>query len=118
MMQSLLSSHAEGEGGKSLLAQSFPVDSPQGLERTACSSRVAWQATKGQKMCKDTVTNQDWASWGGAATKGALVEFGMDLDGLCIHLRLRTGNVYLILEDNSSPANRHEGLVLGPGARL
>jgi hypothetical protein len=118
MIQSLLSSHAEGEGGKSLLAHSFPVDSPPELERTASSSRIAWQATKGDTLCKDIYTHQDWATWGGAATEGALVRFPMDRDGLCIHLRLRTGKIYLILEDNSSPAKRYEGLLLGPGDRL
>lgn len=117
-VQALLSSHAEGEAGKSLLAHYFPIDSFPDLERTASSSRIAWNATKGGKLCKDIFTHQDWARWGGAATMGALVEFPMDQDGLCIHLKLRTGKVYLILEDNSSSVKRYEGLVLGPGDRL
>jgi hypothetical protein len=117
-MQSLLSSHMEGNDGKSLLAHYFPGDSPRRLESTACSSRIAWQATKGHKLCKDLFTHQEWASWCGAATKGALIKFPMDPDGLCIHMRLRSGKVYAILEDNSPLAKRHEGLVLGPNARL
>ena len=69
MIQSLLNSHLEGDGGKSLLVHSFPYDSPHPPERTASSSWIAWQATKGDKMCKDIFTHQEWAFWGGAATK-------------------------------------------------
>src|ERR1700682_990374 len=98
-MQSLLSSHREGDDGKSLLAHYFPGDSPCRLESTACSSRIAWQATKGHELCKDFYTHQGWASWCGAATKGALITLPMDPDGLCLHLRLRSGTLFVILED-------------------
>lgn len=117
-MDSLLISHEKGDGGKSLLSNSFPVDSPYKLESTVSSSRTAWQATKGDPLCKDIFTHQGWASWGGAATKGSLVKFPMDADGLCVHLRLRTGELYVILEDNGPGATRYEGLVVGPNARL
>lgn len=117
-MQSLLSSHMEEDGGKSLFAHYFPGDSPHRLESTASSSRIAWQATKGHQLCKDLFTHQGWASWCGAATKGALVKLPMDPDGLCIHMRLRSGKLYAILEDNSPLTRRYEGLVLGPNSRL
>lgn len=117
-MRSLLKSHEEGDEGKSLLARYFPGDSTHRLESTACSSRIAWQATKGHELCKDLFTHQNWASWCGAATKGVFMTFPMDPDGLCIHLRLRSGKVYVILEDTSLLARRHEGLVLGPNSRL
>jgi hypothetical protein len=117
-MQSLLHSHKQGNDGKSLLAHYFPGDSPHRLESTACSSRIAWQATKGHELCKDIFTHQGWASWCGAATKGVLITFPMDPDGLCLHLRLRSGKCYVILEDTSPIARRHEGLVLGPNDRL
>jgi hypothetical protein len=114
VMESLLISHEKGNGGKSLLSESFPVDCPHRLESTASSSRIAWQATKGDPLCKDIFTHQGWASWGGAATKGSFVKFPTDPDGLCVHLRLRAGEMYVILEDNG----RYEGLVVGPNARL
>ncbi|KAF8222029.1 hypothetical protein L208DRAFT_1382035 [Tricholoma matsutake] len=117
-MQSLLSSHEEGDDGKSLLAHHFLGDSVCWLESTACSSRIAWQATKGHEMCKDLFTHQNWASWCGAAMKGVLMMFPMDPDGLFLHLRLWSGMGYIILEDTSPLARRHEGLVLGPNARL
>jgi hypothetical protein len=117
-MESLLQSHEELDGGKSLLANSFPVDSPQRLENRASSSRIAWQATKGNTFCKDIFTHQGWASWGGAATKGSLVKFPMDPDGLCVHLRLLTGELYVILEDARQLTRRCEGVVLRPNSRL
>jgi hypothetical protein len=117
-MESLLISHEKGDGGKSLLSNSFPLDSPHRLEGAASSSRIAWQATKGDTMCKDIFTHQGWASWGGAATKGSLVKFPMDVDGLCVHLKILTGELYVVLEENGLGQRRHEGLVVGPNTRL
>jgi hypothetical protein len=119
-MQSLLSSDRKGDGGKTLVALDFPSNLPKDseLESRACSSRISWQATRGWVWCKDVYTHQGWASWSGAATKGASVKFGMDPDGLCIHMRLRSGRVYVVLSENGSPLGKHEGIVLEPNARL
>ena len=92
-MQSLLSSHMEKDGGKSLFAHYFPGDSPHRLGSTASSSQIAWQATKGHQLCKDLFTHQGWASWCGAVTKGAVVKLPLDPDGLCIHMRLQSGKL-------------------------
>jgi hypothetical protein len=117
-MQSLLSSDQHGDGGKSLVAFSFPHDCSQQLESRASSSRVSWHATRGYALCKDVYTHQGWASWAGAATRGVLVNFVMDPDGLCIHMRLRCGQVYAVLSENGSSSGKHEGMVLEPNARL
>ena len=117
-MRSLLSSHMEGDDGKSLLAHSFPIDNSRWLAATACSSRITWQATKSQEFCKDIYTHQDWASWCGAATKAAVMKIPMDPDGLCLHMRLLAGIFYVILEDSSLLAKNHQGVVLGGNDRL
>lgn len=117
-MESLLISHRGGDGGKSLVANSFPIDSLIKLERRVSSTRISWQATKGDALCKDIFTHQGWASWGGAATKGSFVDFPMDPDGLCLHLRVRSGEIYVMLEDNATGERRCEGVVAGPNARL
>jgi hypothetical protein len=117
-MQSLLRSDQNEDAGKSLVAFSFPDDHSQLLDSRASSSRVSWQATRGYALCKDVYTHQGWTSWSGAATKGALVKFARDPDGLCVHMRLRCGRVYAVLSENSSPSEKHEGMVLEPGARL
>ena len=113
----MLKSNLEGDNGKSLVAFSFPDDQSQLLESKVSLSRISWQATKGYSMCKDVYTYQGWASWSGAATKGALVRFTMDPDGLCTQIRLRCGRVYVVLSENGS-SPRHEGMVLGPNARV
>ncbi|KAF8221759.1 hypothetical protein L208DRAFT_1382129 [Tricholoma matsutake] len=109
IMQSLLNSHLKGDDGKSLFAHYLPGDSPHWLENTANSSQLAWKAIKGQSLCKDIFTHQEWASWCGAATSGALVNFPMDPDGLSIHLRLCSGMAYAMLKDDMA---RHEGIVI------
>jgi hypothetical protein len=50
--------------------------------------------------------------------KGALVTFPMDPDGLCIHMRLHSGRMYAMFEDNNPLATGHEGLVIEPNTRL
>lgn len=117
-MWSLLNSHVEGNGRKSLLAHYFPGDSLHQLESIASSSQIAWQATKGQSLCKDLLTHQEWANWCGATTMGALADFPRDPDGLCIHMRLQSGKVYAIFKDTSPLSELHEGLVLEPNTRL
>jgi hypothetical protein len=117
-MQSLLSGDQNGDCGKHLVAFSFSDDRSHQLERTASSSRVSWQATRGFPLCRDIYARQGWASWSGAATSGALVNFTTDPDGLCMHVRLRCGRAYAILGENGSLSGKHEGMVLEPNSRL
>lgn len=114
----MLSSDQNGDGGKRLVAFSFPDDRSHQLERRASSSRISWQATRGFPLCKNVYTDQGSASWSGAATRGVVISFAMDPDGLCVNMRLRCGRVYAVLSENGSPSGKHEGMVLEPNARL
>jgi hypothetical protein len=114
----LLLSDEDGDTGKSLVAFSIRDDRSELLDRRLNSSRVAWQVThcRGLSFCKDMHTTQQWTSWSGAATTGAFTHFGIDPDGLCVHIKLLSGRVYAVLREVGS--DKHEGMVLEQDDRL